>query len=177
VNCAGAIPSNTLLTLDDSVWHSTWEAKVFNYIRMMRGLYPPMKARGGGVMINVIGAGGEVPQWNYLIGSAGNAALMSATRAVGGRSTDDNIRVVGVNPGAIATDRLIELARQRAALAGRDPATHDWREDFRRHPFGRPGKPEEVADVIAFLASPRAGYISGTVVTIDGGMRHRPQST
>lgn len=171
VNCAGAIPSGDLHGIDDEKWRSAWDAKVFNYIRMMRGIYPKMVARGGGVMVNVMGLGGEQPQWTYIIGGAGNAALMAATRGIGGRSTDDNIRVVGVNPGPIATDRLIDLARARAVREGRNP--EDWQGGFTDFPFGRPGKPEEVADVIVFLASYRAGYISGTVVTIDGGMRHR----
>ena len=171
VNCAGAIPSGDLHGIDDDRWRSAWDAKVFNYIRMMRSIYPKMKARGGGVMVNVMGLGGEMPQWTYIIGGAGNAALMAATRGVGGRSVDDNIRVVGVNPGAIATDRLVDLARARAAREGK--TGDEWKEGFRDFPFGRAGKPEEVADVIVFLASYRAGYISGTVITIDGGMHHR----
>jgi 3-oxoacyl-[acyl-carrier protein] reductase len=171
VNCAGAIPSGDLHGIDDAKWRSSWDAKVFTYIRMMRSIYPRMKARGGGVMVNVMGLGGEHPQWTYVIGGAGNAALMAATRGIGGRSTDDNIRVLGVNPGPVATDRLIDLARARATREGRDP--DDWQGGFSDFPFGRPATPEEVADVIVFLASYRAGYISGTVITIDGGLRHR----
>ena len=164
VNCAGGIPSGDLHTIDDERWRLSWDAKVFNYIKLMRAVYPRMKARGAGVIINVMGLGGEMPQWTYVIGGAGNAALMAATRGIGGRSVDDNIRTLGVNPGPIGTDRMLDLQRQRAARGGGDHS------DL---PLGRPGKPEEVGDVIVFLASDRAGYMSGTVVTIDGGLAHR----
>jgi NAD(P)-dependent dehydrogenase (short-subunit alcohol dehydrogenase family) len=167
INCAGGIPSGDLHSIDDERWRTTWDAKVFTYIKLMRAVYPKMKARGAGVIINVMGVGGEMPQWTYIIGGAGNAALMAATMGVGGRSVDDNIRTIGVNPGPIGTDRMLDLQRQRAA---RDPAAAAGN---RALPFGRPGKPEEVADVIVFLASDRAGYISGTIVTIDGGIHHR----
>ncbi len=166
VNCAGRIPRGDLLSIDDDLWRQTWDAKVFGYIRLMREIYPRMRARGRGVMINVMGLGGEMPQATYVIGGAGNAALMAATRGIGGRSTDDNIRVLGVNPGPIGTDRMLDLQAQRAASGAGNP-------DNSALPFGRPGKPEEVGDVIVFLACDRAGYISGTVITIDGGMHHR----
>ena len=172
VNCAGGIPRGELHTIDDVKWRNTWDAKVFNYIKMMRGMYPLMKARGGGVMLNVMGLGGEMLQATYVIGGAGNAALMAATKAIGGRSPDDNIRVLGVNPGPIGTDRMLDLQRQRDARddARGIPPEQRARPDL---PFGRPGKPEEVADVLVFLASDRAGYVSGAVLTIDGGMKHR----
>jgi 3-oxoacyl-[acyl-carrier protein] reductase len=169
VNCAGGIPSGDLLGIDEARWRTTWDAKVFGYIKLMQAIYPIMQARGGGVMINVMGLGGEMPQWTYVIGGAGNAGLMAATMGIGGRSPDHNIRVLGVNPGPIGTDRMLDLQRQRAArqeAAGLPPGEADL-------PFGRAGRPEEVGDVIVFLASDRAGYISGTIVTIDGGMHHR----
>lgn len=172
INCAGGIPRGELHTIDDERWRTTWDAKVFNYIKMMRGMYPLLKARGGGVMLNVMGLGGEMLQATYIIGGAGNAALMAATRAIGGRSVDDNIRVLGVNPGPIGTDRMLDLQRQREAreMAAGIPPEQRTRDEL---PLGRPGKPEEVGDVIVFLCSDRAGYISGTVLTIDGGMAHR----
>ena len=172
INCAGGIPRGDLLTIDEDRWRNTWDAKVFTYIKLMRAVYPKMKARGKGVIINILGLGGEMPQWTYVIGGAGNAGLMAATQGIGGRSVDDNIRVLGVNPGPIGTDRMLDLQRQRAqreAAAGVTPSQHPSAE----LPFGRAGKPEEVGDVVVFLASDRAGYISGTIVTIDGGMHHR----
>jgi NAD(P)-dependent dehydrogenase (short-subunit alcohol dehydrogenase family) len=171
VNNAGDIPSGPLHAVSEDAWRSGWEVKVFGYIALMRHYYPLMKARGGGVIINDIGNSGQHFDVNYLAGSAGNASLMAVTRALGGASLDDNIRVVGVNPGPVATDRMVKIMKRRAQdLHGNESR---WQELFERYPGGRPAKPEEVADLIVFLASPRAAYITGTIVTIDGGIASR----
>jgi NAD(P)-dependent dehydrogenase (short-subunit alcohol dehydrogenase family) len=107
----------------------------------------------------------------YVAGSAGNASLMAFTRAVGSTSLDGGVRVVGVNPGAVETQRIERLFRTRAEQDFGDSGR--WREYFAALPLGRPAKPEEVADVIVFLASERAAYVSGTIVTIDGGFAAR----
>ena len=127
-----------------------------------------MKKRGSGVIINNIGNSGENWDYNYVAGSTGNAALMSFTKAVGGVSLDYGIRVVGVNPGPIATDRMVRIMKRRARDNLGDEAR--WQEYMTDYPGGRMGTDQEVADVIVFLASPRAGYITGTVITIDGGI-------
>src|SRR5690606_14949864 len=79
-----------------------WELKVFGYIDLVRAIYPRMKTRGRGVILNNIGNGGQNPDFNYMAGSTGNAALMAFTCALGGRSLEDGIRVIGVNPGPVA---------------------------------------------------------------------------
>ena len=167
VNNAGAIPGGAIDKIDEATWRMAWDLKVFGYINLTRAIYAAMKEKGGGAIVNVIGVAGERQDFNYIAGSAGNAGLMSFTRALGSASADDGIRVVAVNPGATETERLVGLARQRAADQGRDPDS--WRDDMKGLPFGRPGTPGEVADLVVFLASDRASYISGTVVTIDGG--------
>ncbi len=167
VNNAGAIPVGTLAQLDETRWREAWELKLFGYINLTRAIYARMKARGKGVIINVLGAAGERPTASYIAGSTANAGLMAFTQALGGQSTDDNIRVLGVNPGLIATDRMKDMLGARAQRELGD-ATR-WRELIGDRPFGRPGEPEEVADVVTFLASERAGYVSGTIVTVDGG--------
>jgi NAD(P)-dependent dehydrogenase (short-subunit alcohol dehydrogenase family) len=130
--------------------------------------YLRMKARGTGVIINDIGNSGENWDYNYVAGSTGNAALMAYTRAVGGQSMDHGVRVVGINPGPIATDRMTKLMKRRAVDLHGDESR--WQEFLADYPGGRMGKPEEVADLMVFLASPRAGYISGAIVTVDGGI-------
>jgi NAD(P)-dependent dehydrogenase (short-subunit alcohol dehydrogenase family) len=168
VNNAGAIPPGGLRVVDEATWRRAWDLKVFGFISLCRAVYPALAGRPGAVIVNVIGAAGEKLDPNYIAGSTGNAALMAFTRALGRASTADGIRVVGINPGPVATQRMEMLTRKRAELTLGDPER--WRELCAGMPFGRPGKPEEIGDAVAFLASPRSGYTSGTILTIDGGM-------
>jgi NAD(P)-dependent dehydrogenase (short-subunit alcohol dehydrogenase family) len=167
VNNAGAIPPGNLAQVDNETWRRAWDLKVFGFISLCRAIYPAMAARKSGVIVNVIGAAGEKMTANYIAGSAGNAALMAFTRALGRASPAEGVRVVGINPGATATLRLEMLLRHRAqeALGSADR----WLELCKDMPFGRPGTPEEIANAVAFLASPRSGYTTGTILTIDGG--------
>ncbi|HLI12052.1 MAG TPA: SDR family oxidoreductase [Alphaproteobacteria bacterium] len=171
VNNAGDIPGGPLEALSDSDWRRGFELKVFGYITLARELYRRMRQRKSGVIVNDIGNSGENWDANYIAGSTGNAALMAFTRALGGISLDHGIRVVGVNPGPVATDRMVKLMRRRAKDWHDDEER--WKELFARYPGGRPASAQEVADLMVFLASPRAGYITGTIVTIDGGIAAR----
>jgi NAD(P)-dependent dehydrogenase (short-subunit alcohol dehydrogenase family) len=123
------------------------------------------------VIVNDIGAAGERFDFNYIAGSAGNAALMAFTRALGGRSLQDNIRVVGINPGPVETDRIVSLMKRQAEAQFGD--ANRYPELMSRFPLGRAAKPREIADMMAFLASERSGYTSGVIVTIDGGISAR----
>ena len=167
VNNAGAIPPGTLTAIDNETLRRAWDLKVFGFISMCRAIYPGMAARGSGVIINVIGAAGEKYPSDYIAGAAGNAALMAFTRALGKAAPKDGVRVVAINPGPVATQRLEMLLRHRAQVELGDG--NRWLELCRHMAFGRPAKPEEIGDSVAFLASPRSGYTTGTVLTIDGG--------
>jgi NAD(P)-dependent dehydrogenase (short-subunit alcohol dehydrogenase family) len=171
VNNAGAIPGGSLDMVDEMRWRAAWDLKVFGYINMTRAFLALMEKRGRGVIVNVIGLAGEKPDYGYVAGSAGNASLMAFTRAVGSRSLDKGVRVVAVNPGPVKTDRIISLWRTRAEREHDDPER--WAEYGKSLPLGRPAEPREVADLVAFLASERAAYISGTVYAIDGGIGAR----
>ncbi len=106
--------------------------------------------------------------FNYIAGSTGNAALMAFTRALGGRSLNDRIRVIGINPGPVETDRIVTLLKAQARNRFGDEGR--YAELMANFPLGRAAKPREVADTMVFLASARAGYTSGVVYTIDGGL-------
>jgi NAD(P)-dependent dehydrogenase (short-subunit alcohol dehydrogenase family) len=169
VNNAGDIPGGSLDMVDDDAWRHGWELKVFGYINLTRLVYARMKARGHGVIVNDIGAAGEGFDFDYIAGSSGNAALMAFTRALGGRSLrDDNIRVVGVNPGPVETERIVDLMRKRALARFGDEGR--YRELMAGLPLGRAAEPREIADAIAFLASDRSAYTSGVILTLDGGL-------
>jgi NAD(P)-dependent dehydrogenase (short-subunit alcohol dehydrogenase family) len=167
VNNAGAIPPGTLTGVDNETWRRAWDLKVFGYISLCRAVYPSMAARRAGVIVNVIGAAGESFDPNYIAGSTGNAGLMAFTRALGRGAKADGVRVVGINPGPIATARMEMLMRARADKAFGD--ADRWRELTAGMAYGRPGTPEEIAAAVAFLASPRSGYTNATILTIDGG--------
>jgi 3-oxoacyl-[acyl-carrier protein] reductase len=168
VNNAGAIPRGRIDEIDEQRWRAAWDLKVFGYINMTRAFYALMKTRGKGVIINILGNGGERLDAGYICGAAGNAALMAFTRAMGGASHKDGIRVVGINPGPTATERLVGLMQKEAG--DRFGTPDRWKELMKPFPFGRAGTPEEIAAMTALLASDLSAYTTGTVVTIDGGM-------
>jgi hypothetical protein len=167
VNNAGGVPSGELLNVDEARWRKAWDLKVFGYINLTREIYSRMRERRKGVIINVIGVAGERPRQDYIAGTTGNAALMAFTRTLGGDSLDYGVRVVGVNPGQIETDRLRTRLQKKAQDAYGD-ATR-WKE-LLKNPMGQP---QEIADLVAYLASPRASFISGTIITADAGRAAR----
>jgi 3-oxoacyl-[acyl-carrier protein] reductase len=171
INNAGAIPGGNIAQIDEARWRQAWDLKVFGYINMTRRFYALMAARRSGVIINILGAAGENPDFDYVAGSSGNASLMAFTRAMGGTAPRDNLRVVGINPGPVQTERLVTLMRTRAETNFGDP--EKWTELMKPLAFGRAAKPEEIGWMAAFLASGRSAYTTGTILTIDGGSSSR----
>ena len=96
---------------------------------------------------------------------------MAFSRALGGRSLEDGIRVVGINPGPVATDRIVNIMKKRAREEWNDESRYE--ELLAAYPLGRAASVREVADLFAFLASSRSSYTSGTIVTVDGGLTSR----
>src|SRR5215217_6114412 len=156
VNNAGDIPSGSIDKIDEAAWRHAWDLKVFGYINLTRTIYAQMKARGHGVIVNDIGAAGEKFDANYICGSAGNAALMAFTR------------VVGINPGPVGTERHVMRMKVRAKDQFGDE--NRYKEFQKGMPLGRPAHAREIGDLMAFLASDRAGYTSGVIYTVDGGI-------
>lgn len=163
VNNAGSARPGEFLKLGDDVWHSDFELKFFGYVRMAREVMSHMAQQRSGAIINVIGTGGLRPSAGYMVGGAANAALNHFTKALADEGSKHGVRVVGVNPGPILTERL-QLFTERAAQGRKLDEIY-----ARMTPLGRAGKPQEVADLIAFLSSPRAAFIHGANITIDGG--------
>ena len=167
VNNAGAIPPGGIEDVDEKTWREAWDLKVFGYINMTRAFYGTLKDRKG-VIVNVIGAGGERNEPGYIVGGPGNAALMSFTKSLAKGARRDGMRVVAINPGPVLTGRVELMLKTRARNLHGDESR--WREFFASMPFGRAAAPEEIASAVAFLASPRSAYTNGTILTIDGGM-------
>jgi len=171
VNNAGAIPGGNLLEIDEGKWRAAWDLKVFGYINMCRAFYALMKARGSGVIVNVVGAAAQTRDPEYICGVAGNSALTAFSQSLGSVSPRDGIRVVAINPGPVATDRLVTLYRKKAQDRTGNP--ENWRDFVKSMPFGRAATAQEIAATIAFLASEQSGYTSGSVITIDAGLSAR----
>ena len=171
VNNAGAIPAGDIETVDEETWRNAWELKVFGYINLTRQVYAAMKQRGSGVICNVTGLAADKHDYNYVAGTAGNASLNAFTRAIGGVSLEFGVRVFAVSPGPVQTERLIGLLKSRAKQDG--GSEESWQSYMAGMPMQRAAHVEEVADIVAFNVSERASYLSGTVITVDGGMGSR----
>ena len=169
-NNAGDIPAGDIEEVSDEAIRKGFDLKVFGYIALSREFLLTCKGRRG-VIVNIIGNSGENWDAAYFAGSTGNAALMSFTKALGGRSLNNGVRILGVNPGPVATDRMLKIMKRKAIdILGEESR---WEELYDHYPGKRPATVKEVADLCAFLASPLAGYITGTIVTIDGGISAR----
>jgi len=164
VNNAGDIPGGTIEAIDEAKWRHAWELKVFGYVNLTRELFARMKARRSGVIVNVIGMAGEHPSFEYVCGSMANAGLGAFTKAMGKGSAAFGVRVLGVHPPATRTDRIIPL--MKAAAKDKLGDENRWEELIGTGSFGQMIEPEQVADTVVFLASPRAGKLSGVVLNL-----------
>lgn len=168
VNNAGAIRGGDFLATPVAQWAEDWRLKVLGYVRMAQAALPVMRAGRWGRIINVIGAAARNPTTTYMAGGIANAGLVNFTRALADLAAPDGILVNAVSPGATATERWDQLLAQQARAQGR-PVESLREEVMRRQPLGRIGRPEDVADLVVFLASERAGFITGASITVDGG--------
>jgi NAD(P)-dependent dehydrogenase (short-subunit alcohol dehydrogenase family) len=158
VNNAGDIPGGTIETLDDAKWRHAWELKVFGFINLTRELYPRLKTRKG-VIVNVIGMAGEHGSFEYICGATANAGLANFTKALGRGYAQHGVRVVGVHPPSTRTDRIITLMKAQAKAKFGDENRYE-------ELMGNVIEPEQVGDTVCFLASPRAGQLSGVVLNL-----------
>ena len=170
VNCAGAAPGRLLEGIDDDTWHSALNLKFLGYMRMIKAAVPHFLARGGGVVVCVVGNDGIKPSYWELTGTAANAADLACLRALADQYGRHNIRINAVNPGPVDTGRWDQLTAAFARDKGIDVATAH-RLANASMAFGRIARPQEVADVVVFLASDRASFVHGTDLAIDAGQR------
>jgi NAD(P)-dependent dehydrogenase (short-subunit alcohol dehydrogenase family) len=164
VNNAGDIPGGTLQSVDEARWRHAWELKLFGYINLSRELHARMSARKAGVILNVIGMAAERPSFEYICGSAGNAALAGFTKALGKGMAEHGVRVLGVHPPSTRTDRIVAV--MKAAAKAKFGDENRYPEISGSGAFVGMMEPEQVGDVVAFLASPRCKQISGVVMNL-----------
>jgi 3-oxoacyl-[acyl-carrier protein] reductase len=168
VGNAGATKRGDFLQLSEADWADGFALKFHGHVRLTRAAWPDLVASRG-TLLFVIGVGGRTPGAEFTIGGSVNAALMNFTKSMADRGVADGVRVCAVNPGAIATARLQTRIRSYAAEHGLDE-TAAAEGLARTMGVARFGRPEEIADMITFLASDRAAYAQGALIDVDGGV-------
>jgi NAD(P)-dependent dehydrogenase (short-subunit alcohol dehydrogenase family) len=174
VNVLGgsSAPGGGFAALDDTLWSKELNQNLMPAVRLDRALLPSMIAQRSGVIIHVTSIQRVLPLPESTIAyAAAKAALSTYSKALSKEVTPKGVRVIRVSPGWVETEAAVALADRLAAQAGTDyeGGKQIIMTRLGGIPLGRPAKPEEVADLIAFLVSPRASAITGTEYVIDGG--------
>jgi NAD(P)-dependent dehydrogenase (short-subunit alcohol dehydrogenase family) len=167
VNCAGAAKRYAPADLDMQAWHNAMDSKYFTYVHAMQAVLPGMAARRRGAIVNIVGQGGKVANPSHLPGGSANAALMLVSVGLASAYGRQGIRVNAINPGVTLSERAKAGHAAEAKTLG---ITEEQarQQGEQRIPLGRYARPEEIAAVAVFLASDRASYVTGTVISMDG---------
>ena len=167
VNCAGDTKRGDFLDLSDQDWQDGFSVKMHGYVRMTRAAWPHLQ-QSHGVLVNIVGVGGRAGSAEFTIGGAVNSALLNFTKAMADRGLKDQVRVNAINPGLVETDRL---TRNIERLMREHSCSREEAERRLLAPRGtqRFGRPEEIGFLTAFLVSPKASFMHGAIVDIDGG--------
>lgn len=168
VNSIGAAKSGHFLRLTEEEWRESLELKLFGIVHCCREVIPHMQRQRWGRIVNLIGHRGRQPETQAMPAGVANAGLINFTKALADEFVRDGVLVNGVSPCPMQTRRLDYMVKAKAAMM--NISEEAAREEFLRDiPIGRFAQPEEIAPLIAFLASERNSYISGVTISIDGG--------
>jgi len=169
VTNAGGPPVAAFPDLDDRTWQRGIDLNLLSTIRLIREVLPAMQKRKWGRIINITSFVARQPVDDLIISSTVRPGIFGLSKILANQHTRDGILINTVVPGFILTARQQEISAARAKTKGITPEEY-IAEVAKSVPAGRMGRPEELADVIVFLGSERASYVSGTAVTVDGGL-------
>lgn len=167
VNNAGATKRGPFLELTDDDWLDGFALKLHGAVRLTRTAWPHLKARRGAVVM-IAGVGGRTPGPEFTIGGSVNAAVTTFTKALAELGAADGVQVNAVNPGYIRTDRFAARVQRRAIAAQRTTAEVEAAIVAEEN-LVRIGEPEDVANLVTFVTSPRGRYLQGALIDLDGG--------
>ena len=169
VNCAGAAKRTPPDELTPSHWREAMDAKFFTYIHLIDPVIKRMASRGSGVVLNIVGSGGKIAKPLHLPGGAANASLMLVSAGLAAAYGPKGIRVNAINPGTTRTERM-QAGLEVEARAHNISQAEAMTKASSGLPLGRVAEPEEIANAVLFLCSPKASYISGAILAMDGAV-------
>lgn len=166
---AGGPPAGTFESFpDDQAWLDAVNLNLMSTLRLSRAAIPHLQARGWGSITNIVSTSVKQPIPTLILSNTARTGVIGLAKSLALEYAGQNIRVNNVCPGSTRTDRILNMAKARAEKTGQT-VDEIIAEDAKAIPMGRVGEPHEFGNVVAFIASPAASYVTGVTITVDGG--------